>query len=150
MLNPQSSAAIDELQDVKDEPMSMEEFAAVVRESLSQPPWRHNADKEADYADGNQLSTDLLRRMEGMGIPPAKENIIGPAIAAVCGFEAKTRTDWRVTSDGEPGGQDVADALNFRLNQAERHSKADRALSAAFRPACAVGIGWVEVSFTAA
>lgn len=146
MLNPQSSAAIDELQDVKDEPMSMEEFAAVVRESLSQPPWRHNADKEADYADGNQLSTDLLRRMEGMGIPPAKENIIGPAIAAVCGFEAKTRTDWRVTPDGEPGGQDVADALNFRLNQAERHSKADRALSAAFRPACAVGIGWVEVS----
>ena len=144
MLNPTTTT--DELQDGRDEPISIDEFASIVRESLSQPPWRAQADKEADYADGNQLSTDLLRRMKEMGIPPAKENIIGPAIAAVCGYEAKTRTDWRVTPDGEPGGQDVADALNFRLNQAERHSKADRALSQAFRPAAGVGLGWVEVA----
>lgn len=144
MLNPTTTT--DELQDGRDEPISIDEFASIVRESLSQPPWRAQADKEADYADGNQLSTDLLRRMKEMGIPPAKENIIGPAIAAVCGYEAKTRTDWRVTPDGEPGGQDVADALNFRLNQAERRSKADRALSQAFRPAASVGLGWVEVA----
>lgn len=144
MLNPTTTT--DELQDGRDQPISIDEFASIVRESLSQPPWRAQADKEADYADGNQLSTDLLRRMKEMGIPPAKENIIGPAIAAVCGYEAKTRTDWRVTPDGEPGGQDVADALNFKLNQAERHSKADRALSQAFRPAAGVGLGWVEVA----
>lgn len=136
----------DDLTDGRDEPITLDEFASIVRESLAQPPWRAQADKEADYADGNQLSTDLLRRMQEAGIPPAKENIIGPAIRAVCGFEAKTRTDWRVTPDGDPEGQDVADALNYRLNQAERHSRADRALSAAFKPACAVGIGWVEVS----
>lgn len=140
------ATATDELKDGSDEPITIDEFASIVRESLAQPPWRAQADKEADYADGNQLSTELLQRMKAMGIPPAKENIIGPAIRAVCGFEAKTRTDWRVTPDGDPGGQDVADALNFRLNQAERHSRADRALSAAFKPACAVGIGWVEVS----
>jgi len=144
MLNPTTTP--DELQDGDDQPISIDEFAAIVREALGQPAWRAQADKEADYADGNQLGTDLLRKMQAMGIPPAKENIIGPAIAAVCGYEAKTRTDWRVTPDGEPGGQDVADALNFRLNQAERHSKADRALSQAFKPACAVGIGWVEVA----
>lgn len=144
MLNP--TPTTDGLQDGRDEPISQEEYASIVREALSQPPWRAQADKEADYADGNQLGTDLLRRMEAMGIPPAKENIIRPAIDAVCGFEAKTRTDWRVTPDGEPGGQDVSDVVNFRLNQAERHSKADRALSQAFRPAAAVGIGWVEVS----
>ena len=136
----------DELMDGSDEPISLDEYASIVRESLAQPQWRAQADHEADYADGNQLSTALLQRLKEMGIPPAKENIIGPAIRAVCGFEAKTRTDWRVTPDGDPGGQDVADALNYRLNQAERHSKADRALSAAFKPACAVGIGWVEVS----
>lgn len=141
-----TTSATDELTDGRDEPITIDEFASIVRESLAQPPWRAQADKEADYADGNQLSTELLQRMKAMGIPPAKENIIGPAIRAVCGFEAKTRTDWRVTPDGDPGGQDVADALNFRLNQAERHSRADRALSAAFKPACAVGIGWVEVS----
>ena len=144
MLNP--TTTIDELQDGHDQPISIEEFASIVRESLAQPPWRAQADHEADYADGNQLSTALLQRLKEMGIPPAKENVIGPAIRSVCGFEAKTRTDWRVTPDGEHGGQDVADALNFKLNQAERHSKADRELSAAFKPACAVGIGWVEVS----
>lgn len=134
-----------ELQDA-DEPITIDEFAQFVREAINQPPWRANADKEADYADGNQLDSELLKKQAALGIPPAKENIIGPAIRAVCGYEAKTRTDWRVTPDGDPGGQDVADALNYRLNQAERHSHADRALSDAFRPAATVGIGWVEVT----
>lgn len=126
--------------------MTLDEYAGIVREALAQPPWRTQADKEADYADGNQLSSDLLRKQREMGIPPAKENVIGPAVAAVCGYEAKTRTDWRVTPDGDPQGQDVADAINYKLNQAERHSKADRALSQAFRSQVTVGIGWVEVT----
>lgn len=134
-----------ELQDA-DEPITVDEFAQFVREAINQPSWRANADKEADYADGNQLDSDILKKQAQLGIPPAKENIIGPAIRAVCGYEAKTRTDWRVTPDGDPGGQDVADALNYRLNQAERHSHADRALSDAFRPAATVGLGWVEVT----
>lgn len=129
-----------------DAPISMDEFAQIVREAINQPPWRANADKEADYADGNQLDSELLQKQAALGIPPAKENIIGPAIRAVCGYEAKTRTDWRVTPDGDPQGQDVADALNYRLNQAERHSHADRALSEAFKGAATVGLGWVEVT----
>lgn len=129
-----------------DAPITVDEFAQFVREAINQQPWRANADKEADYADGNQLDSELLQRQKMLGIPPAKENIIGPAIRAVCGYEAKTRTDWRVTPDGDPQGQDVADALNYRLNQAERHSRADRALSDAFRSAATVGIGWVEVT----
>lgn len=129
-----------------DAPLSVTEWEEICREALNQQPWRAQSDKEADYANGNQLDSDLLRRQRAAGIPPAKENIIGPAIAAVCGYEKKTRTDWRVTPDGDPEGQDVADALNYKLNQAERHSKADRALSEAFRPAVTVGLGWVEVS----
>lgn len=136
----------DQTQFEGDGPLSVNELAAIVRESIAQPPWRVNADHEADYADGNQLSTELLQRQKALGIPPAKENIIGPAIASVCGYEAKTRTDWRVTPDGDPQGQDVADALNYRLNKAERHSKADRALSQAFRAMATVGLGWVEVT----
>ena len=128
------------------QPITPAEFAEIIDEAVDQPQWRAAADKEADYADGNQLDSELLRRQKAMGIPPAKENIIGPAIAAVCGYEAKTRTDWRVTPDGNPDGQDVADALNFRLNQAERYSKADRAMSEAFKPMAAVGLGWVEVA----
>ncbi len=146
MLAEQTRTADDtELQDA-DAPITIDEFAQYVREAINQPPWRANADKEADYADGNQLDSELLQKQRQLGIPPAKENIIGPAIRAVCGYEAKTRTDWRVTPDGDPQGQDVADALNYRLNQAERHSRADRALSDGFRHAATVGIGWVEVT----
>lgn len=140
---------MNELIDIEqtgDEALTLNEFAAIVREAINQPPWRANADKEADYADGNQLSTDLLRKQQAFGIPPAKENVIGPTIAAVCGYEAKTRTDWRITPDGDPGGQDVADALNYKLNQAERHSRADRALSQGFRSMLVSGLGWIEVS----
>ena len=127
-------------------PMTAGEFGTIIDEAIDQPPWRAQADIEADYVDGNQLDSKLLARLKSMGVPPAKENVIGPAIASVCGYEAKTRTDWRVSPDGDPEGQDVADALNFRLNQAERHSKADAAMSEAFRPQASVGLGWVEVA----
>lgn len=136
----------DDIKDGVDSPLTIQEFATIVREAINQPPWRAQADVEADYADGNQLDSELLRKQKALGIPPAKENIIGPAIAAVCGYEAKTRTDWRVTPDGDENGQDVADAINFKLNKAERHSKADRAMSQAFRAQVAVGLGWVEVT----
>ncbi|MDH5857792.1 hypothetical protein [Lampropedia aestuarii] len=140
------NSVVDEVRDGADEPLTLQEFQSIVREAINQPPWRAQADREADYADGNQLDSDLLRRQKALGIPPAKENKITPAIRAVCGYEAKTRTDWRVTSDGDPGGQDVADALNYRLNQAERHAKADRALSEAFKSMIVTGVGWVEVA----
>lgn len=126
--------------------LTLSEYADIIDQAIDQPPWRGQADIEADYVDGNQLDSKLLQRLKAIGIPPAKENIIGPAIAAVCGYEAKTRTDWRVTPDGDPGGQDVADALNYRINQAERLSKADDAMSEAFRPQASVGLGWVEVA----
>jgi len=126
--------------------LSFEEYSEIYGEIEEQPYWRVIADKEMDYADGNQLDGDLLRRQQELGIPPAVEDLIGPALLSIQGYEAQTRTDWRVTPDGDVGGQDVADALNYKLNQAEKQSKADRACSAAFRPQIAAGIGWVEVS----
>src|SRR5690554_6667219 len=114
-------------------PLTLEEYTEIFSEIEEQPSWRVIADKEMDYADGNQLDGDLMRKQRELGIPPAIEDLIGPALLSIQGYEAKTRTDWRVTADGETGGQDVADALNFKLNQAERESKADKACSRAFR-----------------
>lgn len=125
--------------------LTLEEYSEIMREIEEQPAWRHTADKEMDYADGNQLDSELLERQRAIGIPPAVEDLVGPALLSIQGYEITTRTDWRVTADGDVGGQDVADALNYRLNQAERHSKADDACSDAFRPQIAVGLGWVEV-----
>lgn len=137
----------DEEQPVVDDvtAMTLDELTEILGEIEEQPRWRHQADKEMDYADGKQLDSELLRRQQELGIPPAVEDLVGPALLSIQGYEAASRTDWRVTPDGDVGGQDVADALNYRLNQAERHSRADRACSDAFRTQCAVGIGFVEV-----
>ena len=63
----------------KDGKLSTEEFAAIIDEIIDQPPWRLQADTEADYVDGNQLDSSLLQKLKDLGIPPAKENVIGPA-----------------------------------------------------------------------
>lgn len=128
-------------------PMTLSEFTRIFREMEEQPAWRRKADKEMEYVDGNQLSSDVVQKQRAIGMPPAIEPLIGPAIQSVCGFEAKTRADWRVMPDTEnEEGDAVAKALNFKLNQAERKSKADQACSDAYRSQISVGVGWVEVS----
>lgn len=126
--------------------LGLEEYTEIHREIEEQPPWHDRANREMDYADGNQLSGELLKRMQDAGIPPAIEDQIGPALRAIHGYEAATRTDCRVTPNGGVGGQDVADAINYRLNEAERMSKADRACSDAFKGQVGAGLAWVEVS----
>ncbi len=127
--------------------LELDEYTRYLHEIQNQPSWRARADREMDYVDGNQLDAEVLERQKALGMPPAIEPLIGPAIESVLGLEAKTRTDWRLTPE-RPGqeGEDVAAALNYRLNQAERQSKADAACTAAFKPQVCVGIGWVEVA----
>ena len=127
--------------------IQLDEFTKYLHEIQNQPAWRGRADKEMDYVDGNQLDAEVLQRQAALGMPPAIEPLIGPAIEAVLGLEAKTRTDWRLSAD-HPGqeGEEVAAALNYKLNQAERQSGADAACTGAFRTQVCVGIGWVEVS----
>lgn len=126
--------------------ISLREYENIVNEIENQPSWRAIADQDMDYADGKQLDSDLLRRQKELGIPPAVENRISPALRSLSGYEAVTRTDWRVTPNGEVEGREVAEAINYKLNQAEKKSKADKACSNAFSAQIACGIGWVEVS----
>ena len=127
--------------------LTVDEYHEIHEEIDNQPrEWRPIADREMDYAEGNQLKTELLEAQRQLGIPPSMENLIGAALEGIRGYEEATRTDWRVTANGQPGGQDVADAISFKLNEAERHSKADDACGKAFYPQIGVGLGWVEVS----
>lgn len=133
--------------DTPDGALTLAEYREIHEEIDNQPrAWRPIADKEMDYAEGNQLKTELLEAQRKLGIPPSMENLIGAALEGIRGYEEATRTDWRVTANGQPGGQDVADAISFKLNEAERKSKADDACGKAFYPQISVGIGWVEVS----
>lgn len=126
--------------------LSLETFTQWVTECEEQPAWRSRADRECDYYDGNQLDSDVMRKARERGLPPAIEPLIGPTIDAVLGQEAKARTDVRVVPDGDKAGDDVSDAVNYRLNQAERHSRADAACAAAYASQVKVGLGWVEVA----
>lgn len=125
--------------------LSLSTYTKWIHEIEEQPAWRGKADQQMDYVDGNQLDSAILRAQQAIGMPPAIEPLIGPAIDAVLGLEAKTRTDWRITADGDDG-EETAVALNFKVNQAERKSGADKACSDAFKPQLCVGIGWVEVA----
>ena len=126
--------------------ITFNEFTSYFNEILNQPNWRVRADKEMDYKDGNQLDSAILAKMAEIGMPPAVEPLIGLTIESIMGAEAKKRTDWRVIPDHDKQGQDIADALNQKLNHAERHSKADRSCSEAYEGQVSVGVGWVEVS----
>jgi len=126
--------------------ITLEKFTSFVVEIDQQPAWRGKADREMDYCDGNQLDSEILQAQAQIGMPPAIENVIGPTIAAVTGMEVKMRKDWRVVPDTPKDGDEVAEALGFKLNQAERHSRADRACSEAYRHEISVGLGWVEVA----
>ena len=121
-------------------------FTQWLLECEQQPAWRSNADKESDYYDGNQLDSDVMRRAAERGLPPAIEPLVGPTIDSVLGMEAKTRSDWRVTPDSDQGDDEIAEALNHKLNQAERQAKADAACSDAYASQVKVGLGWVEVA----
>lgn len=133
--------------DTPDGELSVAEYRQIHEEIDNQPrEWRPTADREMDYAEGNQLKTELIQEMMRQGIPPSRENLIGAALEGIRGFEEANRTDWRVTANGQPGGQDVADAISFKLKEAEHNSGADDACSKAFYPQIGVGIGWVEVS----
>jgi len=137
-----------ELMEGEDESGSLDllTFTQWVQECQDQPDWRVKADRESDYYDGNQLDSEVMRKAKERGLPPAIEPLVGPTIDAVLGMEAKTRTDWRVIPDSDKANDDVADALNYRLNQAERHSRADAACGDAYASQIKVGLGWVEVA----
>ncbi|HMU32104.1 MAG TPA: hypothetical protein PKD43_18540 [Nitrospira sp.] len=128
-----------------DAELSLSEFTTFLQEIRDQPAWRAKADREMDYCDGNQLDSEILARMSEIGIPPAVEPLMGPTIDAVLGLEVKNRGDWKVLPDAQNDAEDVADALNYKLHQAEARSGADVACSEALSAQIKVGIGWVYV-----
>jgi hypothetical protein len=126
--------------------MEPNEFANILMELQEQPAWRTTADIEADYYDGNQLDSETLAAMKELGMAPIIENLTAPTIDAVLGLEAKTRLDWKIATNADEDFSEVAEALNYRMKQAESESMADRACSDAFAPQVKVGLGWVEVA----
>ncbi|SFN37463.1 hypothetical protein SAMN05216386_0703 [Nitrosospira briensis] len=125
--------------------ISVEAYDRICRDIREQPKWRLDSDTDCDYYDGAQTSAEVVQRLKDAGIPPQESNLIKPTINAVLGLEARTRTDYRVTSDDESQAE-IAEGLSARIKEAETESRADRAMSDAYSSMIRGGIGWVEVS----
>lgn len=122
----------------------VEQFLMEIRH---QPNWRREADRAADYYDGNQLSPETVEVLKDRGQPPLVTNLIKPTIDTVLGMEAKTRTDWKVRpEDNDECPDDLAEALSVKLKHAEIESRADRANSDAYAAQVKAGLGWIEVA----
>lgn len=140
------TAGSDELVLKPTEGMSVSRLEAFLEEISQQPPWRRQADKEADYFDGNQLTAEQIQELEDRGFAPIITNLIQPTINVVLGMEAKTRSDWIVRAEDGEISEDLAAALSAKLHKAEVESRADRGCSDAYASQVKVGLGWVEVS----
>ncbi len=125
--------------------ISVEAYDRISRELRNQPKWRLDSDTDCDYYDGAQTSVEIIQRLKEAGIPPQDSNLIKPTINAVLGIEARSRTDYKITSDDEQQAE-IAEGLSARIKEVETESRADRAMSDAYSSMIRAGVGWVEVS----
>lgn len=111
-----------------------------------QPDWRTNANKAAAFYDGDQLPPAVVQILEARGQPVECQNLIAPAIDAVLGTEAKTRSDLRVEANYEDDETEVlAEALNAEFFTVSQQMRLDRTRSDAYAEQVKTGLGWVEV-----
>lgn len=125
--------------------ITIEAYDRICRDIRNQPKWRIDSDTDADYYDGAQMRQEVIQRLKDAGIPAQDSNLIKPTINAVLGIEAKSRTDYKITSDDESQG-DLAEGLSAKIKEVETESRADRAMSDAYSSMMRTGIGWIEVS----
>ncbi len=125
--------------------ISVEAYGGICRDIREQPKWRADADMDCDYYDGAQISAEVMQRLKNASIPQQDSNLIKPTVNAVLGLEARSRTDYRITSDDESQAE-IAQALSAKIKEVETESRADRAMSDAYSSMIRAGIGWVEVS----
>ena len=70
MLAEEAAAPVSNESEDKDA-ITLEKFTSAIVEIEQQPAWRGKADKEMDYADGNQLDSEILQAQRAIGMPPA-------------------------------------------------------------------------------
>lgn len=134
-------------EDLANSALPREQVEQFLREIKHQPNWRREADRAADYYDGNQLTSETVEKLKERGQPPLVTNLIKPTVDTVLGMEAKTRSDWRVRpEDDDQCPDELAEGLSVKLKHAEIESRADRAVSDAYAAQIKAGLGWVEVA----
>lgn len=112
----------------------------------NEPQWREEASKCAAYYDGLQLTSEQIEKMTRRGLAPLTRNIIQPTIDLIIGMEAKNRRDFLLLPETREQ-EEIALAMQAKLHEAERTSRADEACSLAYEDQVKAGLGWVEVGW---
>lgn len=117
----------------------------MVADCDSQPLWRERADLAAAFVDGKQFTPEQEAALVSEGLMDLRPtNLVARTVRAICGQEAKSRTDIKVEADDDEES-DVCDVLNQAMKESQREAYADMAISAAYFGQVGPGIGWVEV-----
>ena len=112
-----------------------------------QPFWdeyRDTARRCFDVFDGQVVSDDFLEYAEDIGMPTMKVNLVKKTILSVAGHSEKLQTDVMVRAS-DKNSQDMAEAMNYKLNTNWRIAKVNRAIQRAHLDQLVGGIGWVNV-----
>lgn len=125
--------------------MSRDRLAQVRSMAYMQNNWRRDSARAHEYYDGNQYSSELLRRLRQRGIPPVVQNVTKRWVNSVLGMLERNQTDPLVRIEGSMFSA-LEMALGQRLKESERMSGADRACLDAEGDAIKGGIGWAEVT----
>lgn len=133
------------LRDRAKDGFDLERLERLLRDCEDQPEWRARADLAHAYYDGKQLTREQIEARAAAGVSERPTNLIARVINSVLGSQAKGRKDPRVEADDDDYA-DVAEALNMRLKEAVRETRAHMAVSNAYGSGVKGGIGWVEVS----
>lgn len=111
----------------------------------AQPEWRGPAAIDMAWKDNKQWTKEQKLYFKSLGMPEDMfVNLMGPALDAVTGYEAKHRVDWMITAAGEEH-EEMAEGLNHKLNDELRLADANQACADAYEPQAGVGLGWVYV-----
>ena len=124
--------------------MSAPSFKELISDIKSQPAWRDLAKRCVDYYDHEQLTPEQKENLKRLEMPDIIENLIQSPINSVLGHEAQRRRDWMVQADDEDS-QEVAEALNAKLNETMRLCEANQRCSDAYAGQVKAGIGWLHV-----
>lgn len=124
----------------------LQSLQRIVRSCDDQPMrWRMRADLCNAYYDNKQLNEEQIAACHEEGLVPRSLNLISRMVNVVLGHEAKTRSDPLISADNDEI-EDAAEAMQFKLKQAQREAKVDMAVSQAHASQVKGGVGWCEVS----
>ena len=124
---------------------SREQLWRFMWEMRMEPDWRSEAEVEMAFYDGDQLSTDMLRKMKDLGFAPIVMNMIAPTIDSVAGWETIARADLMCRPETDDSYH-AAMGLNVKFKEALRMTRFNTHVGHQFKTAVKIGVCWLEVS----